>query len=104
MTDKKGGDAVAATMIDDLKDSGSDKQESLAHQNFRGKSDEEVAALKKRLLRKVDFRVMPMLIILFLLKYVFRADISTESWLTAPTAFWIATTSPTPGSEVSKMT
>ncbi|KAK0650881.1 putative transporter [Lasiodiplodia hormozganensis] len=72
MTDKKGGDAVAATMIDDLKDSGSDKQDSLAHQNFRGKSDEEVAALKKQMLRKVDFRVMPMLIILFLLNILDR--------------------------------
>ncbi|OMP87165.1 putative transporter [Diplodia seriata] len=73
MTDKKGAGAVEATMIDDLKDSGFDQQkEILAHQNFRGKSDEEVAALKKAMLRKVDTRVMPMLIILFLLNILDR--------------------------------
>lgn len=71
MVDKKAENTVEATMIDDIKDSGSDQQKDFAtQQNFRGKTDEEVAELKKRLVRKVDFRVMPMLIILFLLKCV----------------------------------
>lgn len=71
MADKKTANTVEATMIDDLKDSGSDQQKDfVGHQNFRGKTDEEVAELKRRLLRKIDYRVMPMLIVLFLLKYV----------------------------------
>lgn len=73
MADKKTANTVEATMIDDLKDSGSDQQKDfVGHQNFRGKTDEEVAELKKRLLRKVDYRVMPMLIVLFLLNILDR--------------------------------
>lgn len=71
MADKKGANTVEASMIDDVKDSSSDKQKDfIANHNFRGKTDDEIKELRKRLVRKVDFRVMPMLIILFLLKCV----------------------------------
>ncbi|EOD44167.1 putative allantoate permease protein [Neofusicoccum parvum UCRNP2] len=73
MADKKSENAVEATMIDDIKDSGSDRQKDfIPNQNFQGKTDDEVKELKKRLLRKVDYRVMPMLIVLFLLNILDR--------------------------------
>lgn len=36
--------------------------------SLQGKSPEELVAFKKAMVRKIDFRLMPMLIILFLLK------------------------------------
>lgn len=37
-------------------------------ESLAGKSPEELLALRKSLVRKIDFRLLPMLILLFLLK------------------------------------
>lgn len=45
--------------------------------------DEQMAALHKRMLRRIDWRLMPTITIMFLMKYVQRVPVSRFVLLTA---------------------
>ena len=62
---------------------------------LRDLSDEQMAALDKKVLRKIDWRLMPCITLMFLMKYAFRPNkmrhIPTDDF----TAISIVSTSPT---------
>jgi hypothetical protein len=72
-------------------------------ESLRHKSPEEITALRKRLVRKIDIRLMPMLIILFLLKYVTIHSLESNC-SSRYTAFLTETTSQMLGLEAWKTT
>ena len=67
-----------------------------------GKSKEELAALNKKVVKKLDWRFLTTITAMLLMKYVHRT-IMFGARLTIGTAIWIGSMSPTPDLLVCRM-
>lgn len=65
---EKTGDVMAIENTDNEEDLKKGRLESTLPISLQDKSSKELAVFRRKLVRKIDLRLMPMLILLFLLK------------------------------------